>query len=141
MKDGEDPDKVEDDADRVWDNYAMKKVRDMMYQVRVDVVKFYYEKKGELLDDTLACSKELEYDQYLEGRIPWFKEHAWPHLCAYWCSKTFKSLRKRWQESRFKSKGVAQKRGGSLPFVEARQILVRQACMLSFINCNRLGLI
>ena len=126
VKDGEDPDKVEDDADRVLDNYAMKKVRDMMYQVCVDAVKFYYEEKGELLDDTLACSKELEYDQYLEGRIPWFKEHAWPHLCAYWCSKEFKFLRKRGQESRFKSEDIAQNPGGSLAFVEARQILAQK---------------
>ena len=125
MKDDEeDPDKVEDEADRVLENYAMKKVRDMMYQLRVDAVKFYYEKQGEKLDDTLACSKELEYDQYLEGRMPWFKEPAWPHLCAYWCSKKFKTLRKRGQESRFKNEDIAQNRGGSLPFAEARQVLV-----------------
>ncbi|XP_037451250.1 uncharacterized protein LOC119321825 isoform X3 [Triticum dicoccoides] len=126
VKDDEDLDKVEDDADRVLDNYAMKKVRDTMYQLCVDAVKFYFEKQGERLDDTSACSKELEYAQHLECRIPWFKEHAWPHLCAYWCSKTFKSLRKRGQESRFKSEDVAQNRGGSLSFVEARQILAEK---------------
>lgn len=93
VKDDEDPDKVDDDADRVLDNYAMKKVRDMMYQLRVDAVKFYFEKQGERLDDTSACSKELEYAQYLDCRIPWLKEHAWPHLCAYWCSKTFQVLK------------------------------------------------
>ncbi|XP_073359446.1 uncharacterized protein [Aegilops tauschii subsp. strangulata] len=69
---------------------------------------------------------QLEYDQYLEGRIPWFKEHAWPHLCAYWCSKEFKFLRKRGQESRFKSEDIAQNPGGSLAFVEARQILAQK---------------
>ncbi|XP_044355771.1 uncharacterized protein DDB_G0284459 [Triticum aestivum] len=39
---------------------------------------------------------------------------------------TFKSFRKGGQESRFKSEGVAQNRGGSLPFVEARQILAEK---------------
>ncbi|KAM0841944.1 hypothetical protein ACQ4PT_058689 [Festuca glaucescens] len=98
----------------------------MMYQLRVDAVKFYYEKQGEHLDDTLACSKELEYDQYMEGRIPWFKEHAWPTLCTYWCSKGFLTKRKRGQESRLKSQDVAQNRGGSRPFVETRQYLAEK---------------
>jgi hypothetical protein len=38
---------VEEDqaeADRVLDNYLKKRVRDMMYQARVDCVKAYYRK-------------------------------------------------------------------------------------------------
>jgi hypothetical protein len=142
--DEENPDKVEAEADRVLDNYASKKVRDMMYQLRVDAVKLYYEKQGEHLDDTLACSEELEYDQYMEGRIPWFKEHAWPALCTYWCSKGFLTKRKRGQDSRLKSKDVAQNRGGSRPFGETRQYLVyhlvhnvcisHKLCFLNFVH-------
>jgi hypothetical protein len=53
---------VEEDqaeVDRVLDNYLKKRVRDMMYQARVDCVKAYYRKRGESLDDTLPAQWSL----------------------------------------------------------------------------------
>jgi tRNA A37 N6-isopentenylltransferase MiaA len=75
---------VEEDqaeADRVLDNYLKKRVRDMMYQARVDCVKAYYRKRGESLDDTLASTMELEYEQYKVGMLEWFNDAVWPVLC------------------------------------------------------------
>ena len=62
------------EADRVLDNYLKKKVRDIMYQARVDCVKAYYRKRGESLDDTLARTIELEYEQYKVVRLDWFND-------------------------------------------------------------------
>jgi hypothetical protein len=55
VNDGEDESarvRVEEEANRVIDNYARKKVKDMLYQLRVDAVKLYYENQGEELDDS-----------------------------------------------------------------------------------------
>jgi len=57
------------EADRVLDNYLKKKVRDIMYQARVDCVKAYYRKRGESLDDIVARTIELEYEQYKVVRL------------------------------------------------------------------------
>ena len=73
-------------ADRVLENYASDRVKQMMYNARVDAVKEYYKKQGEEIDDTLARPRELEYEQYLIGRIWWCNEQVWPHLCRNWCS-------------------------------------------------------
>lgn len=56
--------KVDDRADDVLENYGKKKVADMMYQLRLDVVKMHFEKKGEMIDDSLARGEELTYDEY-----------------------------------------------------------------------------
>ena len=111
------------EADRVLDNYLKKKVRDIMYQARVDCVKAYYRKRGESLDDTLARTIELEYEQYKVVRLDWFNDAVWPVLCHYWCSEEFKTKRKIGQECRFSSDDIAQNHGGSRPFPKT-QVLV-----------------
>jgi hypothetical protein len=134
VDDGEDESarvRVEEEANRVLDNYARKKVKDMLYQLRVDAVKLYYENQGEKLDDSMARARELDYGQYLQSRIPWCKEDAWPELCRYWTSKAFKTSRARGQDSRLKSLDVAQNRGGSRPFGETQQYLVCSAYNLT----------
>jgi hypothetical protein len=120
--------KSEDDeeADRVFDNYVRKKVRDMMYQARVDAVKMYYDKKlNQKLDDKLARPIELKYEEYLGGKLKWCSKAVWPYLCRYWCSEEFLIKRKRGQESRLGSYDIAQNHGGSRPFGETRQVLVQ----------------
>ncbi|KAM3371494.1 hypothetical protein ACQJBY_018740 [Aegilops geniculata] len=102
---------IEQEANRIIDTYARKKVKDMLYQLRVDAVKLYYENQGEKLDDSMACARELEYEQYLQSRIPWCKEVAWPGLCRYWTSKEYKTNRGRGREARLKSEDIAQNRG------------------------------
>uniref|UniRef100_K4AKG0 Uncharacterized protein n=1 Tax=Setaria italica TaxID=4555 RepID=K4AKG0_SETIT len=71
---------LQEEADRILETYLQKRVRDMMYQARVDVVKVYY----------MARSIELEYQQYMDGKPNWCDDQVWPKLCAYWCSKDFK---------------------------------------------------
>jgi hypothetical protein len=111
-------------ANRILEGCARRKVKDIMYQARVDAVKIYYDDQGEELDDTLACSRELTLEQYLASRVDWFSPTVWPHICRYWCSNEFKQARARGQASRLKSLDVAQNRGGSRPFSETRQYLV-----------------
>jgi len=112
------------EGDRVIDNYLKKKVRDIMYQARVDCVKAYYRKRGESLDDTLARTIELEYEQYEVVRLDWFNDAVWPVLCHYWCLEEFKTKRKIGQECRFSSDDIAQNHGRSRPFTETQQVLV-----------------
>ena len=107
------------------ENYVRKKVKDILYQARVDAVKVYYKDVlKQNLDDKLARPIELTYEQYLNGRVKWCKRAAWPSLCRYWCSEEFLTKRKRGQESWLSSDDIAQNRGGSKPFGETRQLLV-----------------
>lgn len=113
------------EADRVLENYVRKRVKDMMYQLRVDAVKKYYKDVlNQILDDKLARPIELTYEQYLNGRVKWCNRGVWPSLCRYWCSEEYLTKRKRGQESRLSSDDIAQNRGGSRPFGETRQLLV-----------------
>ncbi|TVU38458.1 hypothetical protein EJB05_11829, partial [Eragrostis curvula] len=75
------------------------------------------------LDDALARPIELEYEQYVDGRLQWCSEQDWPYLCRYWCSDNFKLKRKRGQESRLSSEDIAQNHGGSRPFTHTQQVL------------------
>jgi len=62
------------EADRVLENYVRKKVKDILYQARVDAVKVYYKDVlKQNLDDKLARPIELTYEQYLNGRVKWCK--------------------------------------------------------------------
>ena len=116
---------LQDEADRVLENYADKRVNDIMYQLRVDAVKEYFWKKhGEELDDALARSYELEEQQYLDGFVEWAGEEAWPLLCSHWSGDQFLQKRKKAQESRLKSENDARNRGGSRPYTETQQWLV-----------------
>ncbi|KAL6598064.1 hypothetical protein ACP70R_046485 [Stipagrostis hirtigluma subsp. patula] len=99
----------------------------MMHQARVVTVKMYYKNKlNQKLDDKLARPIELNYEEYLDGKLKCCNEAAWPYLCRYWCSKVFLIKRKRGQESLLCSDDIAQNRGGSRPFGETRQVLGEQ---------------
>ena len=113
-----------EEADLVFENYVVDRVKQMMYQARVDAVKEYYRKQGEDIDDVLARPRELQYEQYLDGKIWWCNDIVWPHLCRNWCTEQFKTKRKRGQEARLKSDDAAQNRGGSRPYMETQQYLV-----------------
>lgn len=71
------------EADRILESYARRKVKDILYQARVDAVKIYYDDQGEELDDKLACARELTLEQYLASRVDWFSPTVWPHICSY----------------------------------------------------------
>ncbi|CAN6173777.1 unnamed protein product [Urochloa humidicola] len=113
----------QEEADRVLDNYLKKRVRDMMYQGRVDAVKEYYRTLKQELDNKLACPIVLEYEQYLKCKIKWCHPDVWPELCRYWCSKEFLDARMRGQKARCNSDDAAQNHGGSRPFTETQQVL------------------
>jgi hypothetical protein len=122
----------QEEADHVLENYLKKTVRDMMYQAHVEAVKEYYRiilKQD--LDDKLAHSIELEYEQYLRGKIKWCDAEVWPELRCYWCSEEFKVKRKRGQNARLNSEDIAQNHGGSRPFTEIQQVLV---CMCTLFD-------
>ncbi|CAO2190482.1 unnamed protein product [Urochloa humidicola] len=113
-----------EEADRVLENYLKKRVKDMMYQARVDAVKeFYRQHRGQKLDDTLARPIELEYGQYIKGKLKWCNDEVWPELCRLWCSLDFLKKRKRGQLCRLSSEDTAQNHGGSRPFTETQQVL------------------
>lgn len=123
-------DDLQEEADRVLEKYLQKRVRDMMYQARVDAVKLYHRKRGQEIDDTLARPIELEYEQYMDGQLKWCNDEVWPELCTYWCSKDFKVKRRRGQVARSSSEDIAQNHGGSRPFIETQQVLVYHFLML-----------
>ena len=113
------------DADCVLEGLLKKRVKDMMYQVRVDAVKEYYrEIKHIEIKDAVACHIDLEYEQYKQGKLEWLNDEVWLLLCAYWCSDEYKVKRKRGQTSRLSNEDIAQNRGGSRPFTETQQVLV-----------------
>jgi hypothetical protein len=111
-------------ANVVLEKYAVGRVKDMMYSARVDAVKEYYRKQGEIIDESLARSRVLDYEKYMEGRVWWCMEDAWKLICRWWCSDEFKKKREIGQAARLDSGDVAQNRGGSRPFTEFQQYLV-----------------
>jgi len=121
----------QEEAGRILETYLKKRVKDMMYQARVEAVKEYYRTLGEELDDKLACPIELEYDRYLKGKIKWCPAEVWPELCRYWCSKEFLAKRKRGQKARLESDDIVQNHEGSRPFTKTQQHIV---CMCIFFD-------
>ncbi|KQK04763.1 hypothetical protein BRADI_2g15805v3 [Brachypodium distachyon] len=95
------------EAARVLENYCKKRVWNIMYQVRVDAVKLHYENQGEILDDTLACRRELNENEYPNARVEWCKEDVWPLLAAYWDSDEFKEKRSKAHDSRLSNEDLA----------------------------------
>ena len=112
------------EADRVLVTYLKKRVSNVMYQARVDSVKVYYGKRDQILDDALARPIELEYEQYLDGRLKWCNDVVWPKLCRYWCLEEFKIKQRRGQACHLSCEDTAQNHGGSRPFTETQQVLV-----------------
>jgi hypothetical protein len=126
------PKGLEDEADRVFEKYAHTQCKNMMYQARLDAVKYYYR---EIIkspkSDAFACAKLLTFEEYMQCKPDWFTGEAWESLCKYWCSAEYLKLRNLGQESRKKNPDGAQNRGGSRPLVETQQYLV-----ISFITIN-----
>ena len=119
-------------ADCVLEACLKRRVRNMMYQVRVDAVKkYYWEIKHLAIKKAVACHIDLEYEQYKQGKLEGFSDEVWPLLCAYWCSDEYKVKRKRGQTSRLSNEDIAQNRGGSRPFTKTQQVLV---CMCIFFH-------
>jgi hypothetical protein len=113
------------DANRVLEACLKKRVRNMMYQVRVDAVRKYYNKiKHRDIKDPIACHMDLEYEQYKEGKLEWLNDEVWLLLCDYWCSDEYKEKRRRGQTSRSSNEDISQNRGGSRPFTQTQQVLV-----------------
>uniref|UniRef100_J3KX98 Uncharacterized protein n=1 Tax=Oryza brachyantha TaxID=4533 RepID=J3KX98_ORYBR len=116
---------LKDAADRVLENHAYKRVNDMMYQLRVDVVKLYFHiVRGEGIKNNVACAIELSKEEHLQARIEWVSEDDWPSLCHHWETKQYLEKRQKARESRLQSKNDTRNRGGSRPFTETQQWLV-----------------
>jgi hypothetical protein len=101
------------EVDRVLEKCLKKRVKDMMYQVRVDAIKEYYrETKDTEIKDVVLCHIDLEYEQYKQGKLNSLNDEVWLLLCAYWCSDEYKVKSKRGQASCSSSEDIAQNRGG-----------------------------
>jgi hypothetical protein len=106
-------------ADRNLDEYLQKRVPDLIYQARLDAVKFHAK-----CDDTKARTIDLTEEEYIKSKLPWCAQDAWCYLSKYWTSETYKEKRKTAQASCLKSNDVAQNRGGSRPFAETQQLML-----------------
>jgi hypothetical protein len=111
-------------ADYVLERFAAKQCKNMMYELRVDAVKKYYDDYLlQPIKDKVACKKLLREAQYLKVQPDWISEEAWHNICAYWCSTEYKRKRLLAQESR-NQLDFAQNRGGSRPYGQTKQYLV-----------------
>ncbi|XP_047086056.1 uncharacterized protein LOC124697518 [Lolium rigidum] len=65
----------------------------------------------------------LHHEQYMEGKVWWCSEEAWPHLCTWWCCDDYKAKREKARRARLSPTDVAQNHGGSCKFTETKQLL------------------
>ncbi|CAD6265754.1 unnamed protein product [Miscanthus lutarioriparius] len=100
------------------ENYLVKRVTNMMYQVRLEAVKKWCHRNNEDGDDTRACTSELTEEQYLTCWVEWCNRAVWALLAKYWTSDEYKEKRRRGQQSRMSCDDPAQNRGGSRNFAE-----------------------
>jgi hypothetical protein len=89
-------------AYRNLDEYLQKRVSNLIYQARLDAVKFHAK-----CDDTKACTIDLIEEEYIKSKLPWCAQDAWCYLSKYWTSETYKKKRKIAQASRLNSNDVA----------------------------------
>jgi len=88
-------------AEYVLDRLAAKQCRNMMYELRVDAVKEYYDMYlQQRIKDSEACQKLLRQAQYAKVKPDWISEAAWRAICAYWCSPEYFKKRRLAQDSR-----------------------------------------
>ena len=106
-------------ADHNLDAYLMKRVFDLIYQTRLDAVKFHAK-----CNDNEARDIHLTEEEYINSKLEWCAQDAWCFLSKYWASERYMEKRKVAQASRLKSEDAAQNRGGSRPFGETQQLLV-----------------
>jgi len=66
------------EADRVLEKYLKKRVKDLLYQSRMDCVKEYYRDPNtlEIIDDAHARPIQLQYEQYLASRLKWCSDEC-----------------------------------------------------------------
>jgi hypothetical protein len=111
-------------AEYVLDRLAAKQCRNMMYELRVDAVKEYYDTYlQQRIKDSEARQKLLRQAQYAKVKPDWISEAAWRAICAYWCSPEYFKKRRLAQDSR-NQVDFAQNRGGSRPYAQTKQYLV-----------------
>jgi len=106
------------------ENYLVKRVTNMMYQVRLEAVKKWCHRNNEDCNDTRARTIELIEEQYLTCQVEWCNRAVWPLLAKYWTSDEYKEKRRRGQQSRMSCDDPAQNRGGSRNFAKTQQFLV-----------------
>jgi len=98
-------------AEEVLGRFAAKQCKNMMYQLRVDAVKNYYDDVlNQRIKDEVACKKLPHQSQYLRVQPEWISDEAWRKICAYWCSPEYLKKRARAQKSWLQS-DFAQNRG------------------------------
>ena len=119
------------------ENYLVKRVTNMMYQVRLEAVKKWCHRNNEDGDDTRACTIELKEEQYLTCRVEWCNRAVWALLAKYWTSDEYKKKRRRGQQSRMSCDDPAQNRGGSRIFAETTVLGMTNACVLIILVRNR----
>lgn len=87
-------------AEYVLDRLAAKQCKNMMYELRVDAVKAFYDTVlKQRIKDKEACKKMLRQAQYARVRPDWISEEAWRAICFYWCSPEYLKKRRLAQES------------------------------------------
>jgi len=98
----------------------------MVYQIRLDAVNVYFNKRKEECDDIRARTIELTEEQYLASRVEWCNKATWAWFSKYWVSDEYKRKSLKAQESCMNSEDTAQNRGGSWNFSETQQLLVQE---------------
>nr|TKW09465.1 hypothetical protein SEVIR_6G103100v2 [Setaria viridis] len=81
-------------ADKILEAYLVRRVSNMVYQLRLEAVKMYFHKREDTCDDTRARTIELTEEQYLTCRLEWCSKSAWAWFCKYWTSDEYKRKRK-----------------------------------------------
>ncbi|CAN6311540.1 unnamed protein product [Urochloa humidicola] len=110
-------------ADKVLEAYLVRRVSNMIYQLRLEAVKVYFHKRGEKCDDTRARTIELTEEQYLTCRLEWCNKASWAWFSKYWTTDDYKKKRKIAQDCCMGNEDNAQNRGGSRNFTETQQLL------------------
>ncbi|CAN6340144.1 unnamed protein product [Urochloa humidicola] len=110
-------------ADKVLEAYLVRRVSNMIYQLRLEAVKVYFHRRGEKCDDTRARTIELIEEQYLTCRLEWCNKASWAWFSKYWTTDDYKKKRKIAQDCCMGNEDNAQNRGGSRNFTETQQLL------------------
>nr|TKW07760.1 hypothetical protein SEVIR_7G328500v2 [Setaria viridis] len=81
-------------ADKILEAYLVRRVSNMVYQLRLEAVKMYFHLRDETCDDTRARTIDLIEEQYLTCRLEWCSKSAWAWSSKYWTSDEYKRKRK-----------------------------------------------
>jgi hypothetical protein len=123
-------DELRPHAEYVLDMLVAKQCKNMMYELRVDAVKAFYDTiMKQRIKDKEACTKLLCQAQYARVKSDWISEEAWRVICVYWCSLEYLKKRRLAQES-WNQPYFAQNRGRSRPYGQTKQYLVSSCAEL-----------